>query len=433
MSRRPALLAASLAGAALLAVTTTSTVAAAPPPARATAAQRLFVPVSTFAVAGSVAEIAAVTPDGRAVVYTDSADGEAGIVDITDPAVPRQLARVSLPGEPTSVGIVRGGRYAVVSVDTTDGDFAHPSGYAAAIDLSTRKVVARRDLGGQPDSVAVSPDGRYVAIVIENQRDEELVVAGVEGGLPQGPAGFLSVIDVSGPAATWTPRRVSLTGLAGARYASDPEPEFVDVNPSNVAAVTLQENNAVALVDLATARVTGSFAAGTVTRTDADTRDDDRISFTDRLVAPREPDGIAWTSDGRLITADEGDLAPTPSGGRGWTVFSTTGRVLYSSRGTAEKALAAAGRYPDGRSDNRGAEFEGAEVGVYGGTEYAFIGAERGDAVLVYRRDGDGLPLLTQVLAVGDAPEGLVAIPGRNLFLSANEDDGTLSLFELQS
>ena len=35
------------------------------------------------------------------------------------------------------------------------------------------------------------------------------------------------------------------------------------------------------------------------------------------------------------------------------------------------------------------------------------------------------------VLAVGDAPEGLVALERRGLFVASNEDDGSLSVFGL--
>ncbi|SFT43395.1 hypothetical protein SAMN05660657_00756 [Geodermatophilus amargosae] len=139
-----------------------------------------------------------------------------------------------------------------------------------------------------------------------------------------------------------------------------------------------------ALVDLRSRRVVGSFSAGTVTRADADTADDDVVAFDDPLTVPREPDAVQWTRDGHLGTADEGDLAPEPSGGRGWTVLSTSGQVLFSSGGSAERALDDAGLHPDSHSDDKGAEFEGAEVAPVRGATYAFIGSERGDAVLVY-------------------------------------------------
>ena len=414
---------------AVLTLGALAVVAAAGPATAAPA--RTFAPLATVEVGGEVAEILSATPDGRTVVYTDSELGRVGLVDLSTPSAPRDLGSIDVGGSPTSVTVLSNARYALVAVDTTT-DLTRPSGHLAVVDLPRRAVVRTIDLGGQPDSIDVGPSGVFAAIAIENQRDEDLEVGDVEGGLPQLPAGFLSVVDLRGPVSAWTAARVELTGLPGAVYAEDPEPEFVDVDGRDIAAVTLQENNAVALVDLARQRVVGSFSAGTVTRTDADLVDDDVIAFDDTLVAPREPDAVQWTLRGNLVTADEGDLAEEPAGGRGWTVFDQTGTVLYSSGGSAEQALAAAGAYPDGRSDDKGAEFEGAEVARMRGVDYTFIGSERGDAVLVYDTDRDAAPELLQVLPVGDAPEGLLAIPSRELFVTSNEDDGTLSVFGLR-
>jgi hypothetical protein len=417
---------------AVLATAVATAVGAAPAHAHGGGrAPATFVPLATVDVAGEVAEILAVTPDGRTVLYTDSELGEVGLVDLSRPDRPAQLGAVPVGGEPTSVAVTRDGRYALAVVDTTE-DLTAPTGSLAVIDLRTRQVVAVHDLGGQPDSIALSPDGRSAAVAVENQRDEELDVDGVEGGLPQPPAGFLAVVGLQGRPAGWTVDRVELTGLPGAAFPGDPEPEYVDVSRRGVAAVTLQENNAVALVDLRQRRVVGSFSAGTVARTDADTADDGVVAFDDALTAPREPDAVQWTPEGNLLTADEGDLAAEPSGGRGWTVFSPTGAVVSTSGSSAQRALADAGRYPDGRSDDKGAEFEGAEVAGIRGTTYAFVGAERGDAVLVYDLADEAAPALLQVLPTGDAPEGLLAVPGRQLFLASNEDDGTISVFGLR-
>ena len=414
---------------AVLSLSALALLAAAGPAAAAPA--RTFTPLATFPVAGEVAEIISATPDGRTVVYTDSELGRVGLVDLSDPSAPRELGGIDVGGSPTSVTITSSARYALVAVDTTT-DLASPSGHLAVVDLPRRAIVRTIDLGGQPDSIDIGPSGVFAAIAIENQRDEDVEVGDVEGGLPQLPAGFLSVVDLRGPVSAWTVGRVELTGLPGAVFADDPEPEFVDVDGRDIAAVTLQENNAIALVDLARRTVVTSFSAGRVTRTDADTVDDDVVAFDDPLVAPREPDTVQWTLRGNLVTADEGDLAEEPAGGRGWTVFSQTGEVRYTSGGSAERALAAVGAYPDGRSDDKGAEFEGAEVARMRGVDYTFIASERGDAVLVYDTDRDAAPELVQVLPVGEAPEGLLAIPSRGLFLSSNEDDGTLSVFGLR-
>jgi len=430
VSCRPALVLA-LATCATTLLTAAPATAGGATAAPAATAQGLFAPVATFEVGGDVAEILAATPDGRTVLYTDSSQQRLGLVDLSRPAQPRQLATIAMGGEPTSVAVTAGGTLALVAVDTTDGDFRHPSGHLAVVDLVQRRVRSRIDLGGQPDSISISPDGEVAAVAVENQRDEERVVDGVEGGLPQLPAGYLSVVDLTGPVGGWQAERVSLTGLPGARYARDPEPEFVDVDDRHRAAVTLQENNAVAVVDLDALRVTSSFSAGTVHRHNVDLTDDGVVSFDEDLDAPREPDAVRWTPSGHLVTADEGDLAETPSGGRGWSVFSPAGDLLYEAR-SAEHALARAGLYDDGRSDSKGAELEGAEVAAYGGRDHVFIGSERADAVLVYALEDDRHPRLLQVLATGDEPEGILALPGRGLLLTGNEGDGTISVFRRQ-
>lgn len=205
-----------------------------------------------------------------------------------------------------------------------------------------------------------------------------------------------------------------------------------------VAAVTLQENNAVALVDLESASVTGSFSAGTVTHT-ADLQDDGNVSFTDTLTdAPREPDAISWTSDGYLVTANEGDydvdLAPGRfAGGRGFTVFDASGRVRYDSGDSFEVEGALRGHYPDGRSEKKGAEPEGVDAGTFGSAstaqEFLFVGSERGSCVTVYRRGADGRPAFVQLLPTGEAPEGILAVPQANMLAVSSEGDGTIALF----
>jgi hypothetical protein len=90
------------------------------------------------------------------------------------------------------------------------------------------------------------------------------------------------------------------------------------------------------------------------------------------------------------------------------------------------------GQYPDGRSDAKGIEAESLVIDEYGSRGFMFVGSERGAFVAVYRLDG-GRPRFVQLLATGQAPEGLLTIPSRNLFVTANEgddQDGTISIFE---
>jgi ABC-type sulfate transport system permease component len=65
---------------------------------------------------------------------------------------------------------------------------------------------------------------------------------------------------------------------------------------------------------------------------------------------------------------------------------------------------------------------EGVEVGQYGADRLIFVGAERASVVGVYRDTGVA-PELVQVLPTGIGPEGLLAIPSRNLFVATSETD----------
>ncbi|MGF1666229.1 MAG: esterase-like activity of phytase family protein [Acidimicrobiia bacterium] len=395
--------------------------------------------MSTFSVytnnadpaAETVAEIVAASSDGKTLIYTDGSNATLGFVDIADPSSPKPLGTVDLPGEPTSVAVV--GRFAVAGVNTSES-FINPSGELAVIDITRQRIVTSLDLAGQPDSVTVSPDGKYIAIAIENERDEDVTVDDVEGGLPQAPAGLLQIVDVKGAPRNWDIRDVDMTGLAG-YGADDPEPEFVDINTRNQAVVTMQENNHLAIVDLRRGTVTRDFPAGTVTLVGVDAVEDGIISLTDTITdIPREPDAVAWIGTGRFATANEGDLF---GGSRGFTVYDMTGRVRYDSGTSFEEIAVAHGHYPEDRSENKGSEPESIEFGRFGATNYLFVGSERGSFVNVYQMRGDQ-PSFRQLLPTGLSPEGLLAIPGRNLFVASTEADDpefgvrtTIMIYEL--
>lgn len=390
----------------------------------------------------TVSEIVAATMDGKTLLYTDSERGAIGFIDITDPALPKPGGTVSLDADPldgkeyspTSVAVLRS-QYALVAADTS-GSKATPSGSLLVIDLKTREMVTELDLGGQPDSVHVSPDHRFVAIIIENERDEDIVVGGVEGGLPQPPAGYLTVIETKGAPTSWIRQDVQLTGLADV-HPDDPEPEFVDINQANQAAVTLQENNHIVIVDLPSRTVVNHFPAGAVTLEGVDATEDDVISLTEtQFDLPREPDAVAWVGPARLATANEGDLN---GGTRGFSIFNTDGSVAYDSGTSFEELAVRHGHYPEDRSENKGTEPESIEFAKFGPDELIFVGSERGGFVAVFRLDQNGQPAFSQFLPAPLKPEGLLAIPQRNLLIASGEEDdpsfgvrSTVMIYELK-
>lgn len=366
----------------------------------------------------TVAEIVTSALRGTQLVYTDSQLEKVGFIDINDPANPLPAGVVDLPGEPTSVAVRR--KFALVCVNTSE-DFVNTSGSLEVIDITTQQIVRSIDLGGQPDAIAVSPNGRYAAICIENERDEDLG----SGEPPQLPAGYLVIVDLIGSPDNWTTRDVDLTGVADL-FPEDPEPEFVDINGAGFAAVTLQENNHVAIVFLPTGQVVADFSCGTVDLDDVDVNENDLIQPEDSLKAvPREPDAVTWISPFALATADEGDLF---GGSRGFTIWSIFGDTLFEAGNSVEHLVTRAGHYPEDRSENKGNEPEGIEFGQFGNDRLLFVGSERSSVVAVYGLGANPLTggqdtQLLQLLPTGVAPEGLHAIPSRDLFVVSCEDD----------
>ena len=430
-------------------------------PAPGASAEKFFKRIATYPVCmqierscntntETVAEIVAASGDGNTLIYTDSPGNRIGFVDITTPTSPVGLGLTSVGGEPTSVA-VRGG-FALVGVNTSVfGDGPVPgdeagnlvaSGTLRVIDIASGQIVngADIDLQGQPDSVAVSPDGNFAVVAIENERNEDHATLGDDISVnPQSPAGKVVIIDTSDSnPANWSKTDVTLDdkGLV-MTAATDPEPEYVDINIDNVAVVTLQENNHVVLIDLATATITGDFAAGTVDLTLVDATEEDPavIDQSESLVAvPREPDGVTWIGTSHIATADEGDML---GGSRTFTIFDTSGNVIFNTGNFLDHQVARIGHYPDGRSGNKGNESENAEVGSFGDNTYLFVNSERSSVVFVYNVNDPANPIFKQVLPTALGPEGALAIPSRNLLVTASEEDnrgdkfrGGLNIYE---
>ena len=383
------------------------------------AAPKTFVKVGELAVAANdgseAAEILAASTNAQTLLYTDSPAGALGFVDISTPAAPTSEGILTLDGEPTSVAVKDG--HALVAVNTSES-FVEPEGHLAVVNVNRREIDARCDVGGQPDSVAISPDGAYLAVAIENERDEDLN----DGALPQLPAGHLAVFELDDdgmPSNCDAVRIVELTGLAEIG-GDDPEPEYVSINDDNMAAVTLQENNHVAIVDLASGAVANHFSAGAIDLENVDLTDDGQVSLTESAAdVPREPDAVTWLDNNRLATANEGDLN---GGSRSVTVFDKSGTIVWDSGSETEEEAAKSGRYPDERSPKKGTEPETVAFADYGSGGTMFVALERANSVMVYHANGSE-PTFVQLLPTGIGPEGVLPLPERNMVVVANEAD----------
>ena len=396
-----------------------------------------FIHLNRYEVEGSVAEIIATTPDGNTLVFTNADDKAVGFLDISDTLEPIMVQNIDLKdlGEPTAVTITPDGKYTLVAIlDTTEDIASQKQGILLIIDTQTYEIITELELIGiGPDSLAITPDGNKVVIAIEDEEDED--------NLPGDRPGSVNIVhlnydDLSNSEVINI--ALDLSDISGVNYQSDPQPEYVTISPDGMmAAVSLQENNAIALIDLSTEEVSSIFSAGITTHDQADLIDDDSIILNQFFQGRREPDSLAFVNNGQyIVSANEGETKVKTfddgiyGGGRGWSIFDLEGNIVYDSLSELEELAAIYGHYPDGRSEKKGIEIEGITTAIFNEQEFVFVASERGDFIAIYDITNITEPTLVNFLPTGKAPEGVLAIPQRNLLLTANEKDGTIDFFE---
>jgi WD40 repeat protein len=398
---------------------------------------------ATFKMPNGKAEIASSTPDGKRLVVTEDDLGSISVLnieDVTKVSVLKQVSFKSLSDKATvtSVAVTPDGKYALAAVRTGD-DVTHANkGIVAVVDLSTYAIAKSYEVGIGPDSIVISKNGSYAVIAIEDE-EIDLVKDEIDYKNAKRP-GSIAIISFAGADATKgevTDLKVDLTTVKGAIYPHDPQPEYIAISPdSSTAAITLQENNAIAIVDLNKKVITKIFSLG-VTKHKADLKTDDKVAFTEDLTARPEPDGIAFTADSKyLFTANEGDLGKDEfkdgvrSGGRNIMGWDLDGNVVYDSLELIDHSAALTGLYPDSRSGNRGSEVENLTIADVNGKQIMAVAAERSSVILFFEVTDPKKPSYLGLLPSGTSPEGIHKVNGRNLFISADEVAGTITFYQ---
>ena len=365
------------------------------------------------------------------------------------PAIIAKAAPDFQYGDMTSVAVH--GEKGIVAVALQDVDY-NKHGYAAIL-TTDGELLTMIEAGCQPDTIVFTPDGRKILVANEGEPRE-----GIGEGIVD-PAGSVTVItldaaDVQKSTAVtvdfevFDSQRETLIadGIIMVKDnlpSVDFEPEYITATDQK-AYIALQENNAIAVLDLDTKEYSGVYSLGYKDLSgEKDALDlvEDGVyeAKTYDAVSAYMPDGIAvYETDGKtyILTANEGDA-------REWgdycneikaTVTATDGTeaenvrvinaevtdglpegktVLYGARSFSiyrvdndgltqvfdsgnDFEVKTAGYFPayfnisnddnafDSRSPKKGPEPESVVIGKVEGRTYAFVALERIGGIMVY-------------------------------------------------
>ncbi|OWL86371.1 choice-of-anchor I family protein [Halopseudomonas aestusnigri] len=272
----------------------------------------------------SAAEIPAFDPVNQRIFIVNAQKGAVDVLNAADPANPVLLQELTV--ESITEGAVvnsiayKGGYLAVAVEAPTKTD----NGWVALFDATSLEMLGYEQVGAQPDMVTFTPDGEYVLTANEGEPSTDYQID---------PVGSISILGVSEgqlvdvrtagfsafntQADTLRSAGVRIYG-PNASVEQDLEPEYIAISSdSGTAWVSLQENNALAKVDIATATVTDILPLGYKDHGTAgnglDVSDSDdaiNIDTWTGVLGMYQPDSIAaYEVDGEtlLVTANEGD------------------------------------------------------------------------------------------------------------------------------
>ncbi len=288
----------------------------------------------------SAAEIVAFHAATQRTFVVNAQSGEIDVLDASDPAAPAQIGSIVASDAPAidegavanSVAIRPDGLVVAAIEAPTKTD----AGWLLFADATTFEILGTVEVGALPDMVTLTTDGARAVVANEGEPADDF-------GLD--PEGSVGVVDlpttVAAPAQSAVRTATFHDFETGGSKALDPavrvfgptpeagnpvsrnlEPEYVAIAPGGTTAyAALQEANAVAVVDLATATVTDIWPLGakdhSVPGQGLDPSDrDSATKGPETKIAEWPvkglymPDGISAyqaAGDTYLVTANEGD------------------------------------------------------------------------------------------------------------------------------
>ena len=265
------------------------------------------------------AEITAYDAASQNLYVINGAEKTIDILDVSDPSSPnftRAIAIEEFGDGINSIAIKDG-----IVAAAIEGESAQDLGSIVFFDTEG-DVLNQVTVGALPDMVTFTPDGSKVLVANEGEPDED------EPSI--NPEGSVSIIDLAAEVANATVTTADFTAFngeaelrdrgvrifPGETLANDVEPEYITVSPDGSRAfVSLQENNAIAVVDLKAGEISEIQPLGLKDYSQAgnglDPSDEDGINIRNEPVfGLYQPDAIAaYEADGETyyVTANEGD------------------------------------------------------------------------------------------------------------------------------
>ncbi|WP_082115941.1 choice-of-anchor I family protein [Hymenobacter terrenus] len=278
------------------------------------------------------AEIVAHDPTTQRLYVANSVGGKLDILSFSTPGALTSVASISMApfGGINSVAVRNG----LVACAVEDGSSLQNPGKIVFFDQNGT-FIKQVTAGSLPDMVTFSPDGRYVITANEGEPNSLYT---------NDPLGSVSVVDLNGGIAAVTQASVTTLDFTGynaqaaalrtagiriyggtattpSTVAQDLEPEYVTISAdSRTAYIAMQENNALATLDLTTLQFTSLRPIGYQDHSQPGFSFDASDQAADVLLANwpvrgmRQPDAIAAfdlptsLGGGRyILTANEGD------------------------------------------------------------------------------------------------------------------------------
>ena len=259
------------------------------------------------------AEISAYDAQSSRVFTTNSEENQLRILEINNDGQLVEVGLIDLSGYgggPNSVAVSNG----VVAVAVQA--FIKQENGTVELFTTDGTHIQSIQVGALPDMVTFTPDGQYLLVANEGEPNDSYTFD---------PEGTVTIIDT----ASWLAKTANFHAYDNAKLkdvrvfgpnasvSQDLEPEFITVAADSTTAwITLQENNAIAKLDIASATITDIYGLGFKRHDQAKNGFDASDEDNGINIAPHptlgmyQPDSIASFQRGNatfLITANEGD------------------------------------------------------------------------------------------------------------------------------